>query len=1315
MREAFVNRMLAQNTVDLSTIIRKSSIFMNVKKVFSTFVSFVTIMWSVGAGALAFPVTAQAATLNAGDLVKASGPAVYFYANDGKRYVFPNEKTYFSWFNDFSSVVTITDAELAAIQIGGNVTIRPGTKLVKITTDPKTYAVTNCGTLHWIESEAIAKALYGDAWATRVVDVPDSFFVNYTIGSSVSTNVHPDGQLITYTGDTNRYVVMNGQKRMIADDAAFDANHWNMINAVLTDIVYPDGANVTGAEPDNFWKVSCSSGAVASGSVTVSLASDTPAGATVPKNAMGVPMVKVNLVAGNEAALVTGLHFHRVGVGNPSDFANVYLYDMEGNRLTTGRNVNSSSNMVEFNGLNIDIPANGMESFYVYADFTGTMSNTGGNHAFELEDAASVVLSGSGTVGGSFPVRGNVFVVGTASAGTLSIDNGPAPANPVVGSKDVAISSFKLTAATNDIYVNRVALYQGGTADNSDLSNFALYQGTTKVGSASAVNSKGQIVLTFDSPYLIPNGVTRVFELRADVKGRSGRTIRTYVEYATDIMATDSVYNSGAAIDISNFDGTGTNYVEVTTQGGNLTFAFNGPAASSVAKGRLGVVLYEFSLTSSDNDLEIRNLRTRLAGISGALITGSNNTNYFRNIKIVDTDSGTTLMGPKELPGTASDTTEDLTFNDTFNIMAGETKNLAIVADLSNTEDTAGEFFGNNDQQYQASFLAFTSGDVKTIDTSENLDLTKIVPNADTTGNALTVKTSSLTAKLASTPVSGTIVKKSINKPVVGIALEAGAQSSIKVTNLTLDCQANLNGAGYTEAGCAQRITSLSLWDGDTMVGNAKAPDSATGETPISNMNLDIPMGSTKNLTVKATFSSAANTTTNDVISVGVKAAGITAQDDDANTITPTIETSLSGAAATEQLSTSPSVVQTILPYGTLTVAQESHPAATIVVAGKDAWVPFARYKATAQYENMLIDLVAVSSTAGGDNADFMQVAVASDAAVKGANVFSAGPIGTTNVDLTGNNLMVPKDGSMTFELWAKLSDVQSSSSVSGATTGVARSGHAPGLGLLSNLTTGQWDANYSGKLNMRTTGEASGERVYATTGATAGNNMVIRKTKPVVTRQNAQSSVLSGGSVELYRAQIGADSAGSVALKQMVFTISKTNDVGTRSVALSNFRLYKNSSVYTDTEVWITNATSGANLYNGTVPASIGEFYVAVTFTGEEVVTGTGDAFSLRATASNEGTGNQVVTQFYTDPNNAIGTGYLVDSTYGIIATSTASQLHYNIDTSASGDGIADMLGTFVWSDNSEVPHYSSALGSRDWTNNTYVKDLNENWTLSN
>jgi len=122
-----------------------------------------------------------------GDLIKASGASVYYYANDGKRYVFPNEKTYATWYADFSTVKIITDEELASITIGGNVTYKPGVKMVKILTDPKVYAVGQNGKLHWLTSEGLANSLYGANWASLVEDVPDSFFTNYTVSTSITT------------------------------------------------------------------------------------------------------------------------------------------------------------------------------------------------------------------------------------------------------------------------------------------------------------------------------------------------------------------------------------------------------------------------------------------------------------------------------------------------------------------------------------------------------------------------------------------------------------------------------------------------------------------------------------------------------------------------------------------------------------------------------------------------------------------------------------------------------------------------------------------------------------------------------------------------------------------------------------------------------------------------------------------------------------------------------------------------------------------------------------------------------------------------
>ncbi len=118
-------------------------------------------------------------------LVKASGPAVYYYASDGKRYVFPNENVYYSWFFNFDDIVTITDEELASIPIGGNVTNRPGIRMIKLQTDPKTYAVAPGGILRWVTTEEIAESMYGHEWNQYVDDVSDALFVNYTIGNPI--------------------------------------------------------------------------------------------------------------------------------------------------------------------------------------------------------------------------------------------------------------------------------------------------------------------------------------------------------------------------------------------------------------------------------------------------------------------------------------------------------------------------------------------------------------------------------------------------------------------------------------------------------------------------------------------------------------------------------------------------------------------------------------------------------------------------------------------------------------------------------------------------------------------------------------------------------------------------------------------------------------------------------------------------------------------------------------------------------------------------------------------------------------------------
>lgn len=118
-------------------------------------------------------------------LIKGSESAVYLAADDGKRYVFPNASIFKSWYPESATVMRISDEALAAIPLGGNVMYRPGFMLVKITTDPRVYAVSRYGVLRWITSEALATTLYGSHWNANVVDIPDVFFTNYLIGSPI--------------------------------------------------------------------------------------------------------------------------------------------------------------------------------------------------------------------------------------------------------------------------------------------------------------------------------------------------------------------------------------------------------------------------------------------------------------------------------------------------------------------------------------------------------------------------------------------------------------------------------------------------------------------------------------------------------------------------------------------------------------------------------------------------------------------------------------------------------------------------------------------------------------------------------------------------------------------------------------------------------------------------------------------------------------------------------------------------------------------------------------------------------------------------
>jgi len=145
---------------------------------------------AVQAALLGRPAPAQPpeSSLPSGRLIKtAFSPAVYYLGGDGRRYVFPNEKTFRSWFPVAPAIRVISRDEMARYQLGGNVTYRPGVRMLKIQTDPKIYAVSRNGLLRHVTSEAVAEGLYGPAWNTMIDDISEAFFINYRVGPAIQS------------------------------------------------------------------------------------------------------------------------------------------------------------------------------------------------------------------------------------------------------------------------------------------------------------------------------------------------------------------------------------------------------------------------------------------------------------------------------------------------------------------------------------------------------------------------------------------------------------------------------------------------------------------------------------------------------------------------------------------------------------------------------------------------------------------------------------------------------------------------------------------------------------------------------------------------------------------------------------------------------------------------------------------------------------------------------------------------------------------------------------------------------------------------
>lgn len=115
---------------------------------------------------------------------------LYYYADDGKKYLFPNMVTYRTWFSDVGRVRDISTKEFKAVALGTKiVTARPGVKPVMFIGSDKYFVVATGNILREVKNEEIMKSFYGNSWKKKLGKLPAEDIVNYEIGKFVSSTI----------------------------------------------------------------------------------------------------------------------------------------------------------------------------------------------------------------------------------------------------------------------------------------------------------------------------------------------------------------------------------------------------------------------------------------------------------------------------------------------------------------------------------------------------------------------------------------------------------------------------------------------------------------------------------------------------------------------------------------------------------------------------------------------------------------------------------------------------------------------------------------------------------------------------------------------------------------------------------------------------------------------------------------------------------------------------------------------------------------------------------------------------------------------
>ena len=611
--------------------------------------AFVVSIMTMTVLSMSVVVAPQVEAASPGDLITIDGmSAVYYLGADGKRYVFPNESTYFSWYGDFSTVTTITQSELESYPLGSNVTMRPGTKLVQevsmetpwTVVSSKVFAVEPNGELTQLPDAATAVALYGAGWEGMITGIPSAYFTSYNDDSKVaSDSAYPAGSLVKFGEDPTVYWIGADAKAYpFADEAAFTANRFKWADVINSALTLPTtGDPITGAIAAITDTSSGAGGHAGAGTgLTVSLASGTAAAGNIPQGSLA-DFVTVNLTASNDGPVVVNtLTVSLFDLGDYGNVDSVAAYE-DGIRLSTSKDMTSDRDVsLSFSG-GLTVAKGTTRTLVIRAEVT----STSGNYSLGVNSASDVATNGA-VVSGSFPIVGNPKAVASVETGGIVVTGFTASAETAeIGEDDILLADFMLEANSLGGDGNEDIIWESVRIENKDddiASNIKIYVDGDEI-TDGVIN--GDYVQFDMGNLLIEDGDSVDVEIRGDIGVTdSNDTYNLRVDEADDFGFVGQDFGFGIVPTGAGLTATG---IALTLEAGEVSIDMDKTAQdTSVRADTDNVVLATLVVTSNGenatlNEIASGTLSTGFAieGLSGTFAEA-----MLENIELRDTDGG---------------------------------------------------------------------------------------------------------------------------------------------------------------------------------------------------------------------------------------------------------------------------------------------------------------------------------------------------------------------------------------------------------------------------------------------------------------------------------------------------------------------------------------------------------------------------------------------------------------------------------------------------------------------------------------------------